>query len=72
MERAGNRECASYSSGEHVIENDEFAKEVDMTQRCVCAARDLDDNCAQLTSESANSERPVWRSKHELRALASI
>ena len=33
----------------------------------VFAVRAQDDTCAHVTSESANSESPLWRSKHELR-----
>ena len=49
----------------------QIRKKAHLMKWWVSAVRAQDDNCAQVTSESANYERPVWRSKHELRALAS-
>ena len=40
---------------------------MDVMQRCVCALRALDDNCAQISSESANSESPC--SEHNTNML---
>ena len=45
----------------------QIRKKAHLTKWRVSAVLAQDDNCAQVTSESANSDRPMCRSKHELR-----